>query len=110
MSLYTDYLKQIETRKEKGLHPKPIEDADLVEELIVQINDLGNEHRDGALHFFIYNTLPGTTSAAGVKAQFLKEIILGQSVVEEITPTLAFELLYHILYNFYLFYNYQWYF
>ena len=96
MSLYTDYLEQIETRKEQGLHPKPIEDAELVEELIAQIKDLGNEYRTESLDFFIYNTLPGTTSAAGAKAQFLKEIILGQSVVEEITPTFAFELLSHM--------------
>jgi aconitate hydratase 2/2-methylisocitrate dehydratase len=26
---------------------------------------------------FIYNVVPGTTSAAGLKAKFLKEIILG---------------------------------
>ncbi|HBY86994.1 MAG TPA: bifunctional aconitate hydratase 2/2-methylisocitrate dehydratase, partial [Colwellia sp.] len=45
---------------------------------------------------FIYNTLPGTTSAAGVKAAFLKEIILAKSVVAEITPTFAFELLSHM--------------
>jgi aconitate hydratase 2/2-methylisocitrate dehydratase len=88
MSLYTDYLEQIETRKDQGLHPKPIEDAELVEALIDQIKDVSHEHRAGSLHFFIYNTLPGTTSAAGVKAQFLKDILLGQSVVEEITPTL----------------------
>ena len=75
MSLYTDYLKQIESRKDQGLHPKPIEDADLVEVLIDQIKDLNHEHREGSLHFFIYNTLPGTTSAAGAKAQFLKDII-----------------------------------
>lgn len=77
MSLYTDYLKQIETRKEQGLHPKPIEDADFVEELIAQIKDLQHEHRADSLNFFIYNTLPGTTSAAGVKAQFLKDIVVG---------------------------------
>ena len=96
MSLYTEYLKQIETRKTQGLHPKPIEDAALVEELIERINDVAHEHRAGALHFFIYNTLPGTTTAAGVKARFLKEIILGTSVVAEITPTFAFELLSHM--------------
>jgi aconitate hydratase 2/2-methylisocitrate dehydratase len=57
---------------------------------------VSHEHRAGSLHFFIYNTLPGTTSAAGVKAQFLKDILLGQSVVEEITPDFAFELLSHM--------------
>ena len=96
MSLYTDYLEQIETRKTQGLAPKPIEDAELVEALIVQINDLENEHRSDSLHFFIYNTLPGTTSAAGVKAQFLKDIIVGKAVVAEITSEFAFELLSHM--------------
>ena len=83
MSLYTDYLNEIESRKEQGLHPKPIEDAALVEELIAQINDTGNAHRADSLNFLITNTLPGTTSAAGVKARFLKEVILGTSTVEE---------------------------
>ena len=96
MSLYTEYLKQIETRKEQGLHAKPIEDADFVTELIAQITDKEHQHRADSLHFFIYNTLPGTTSAAGIKAQFLKKIVLGQAIVEEITPTFAFELLAHM--------------
>lgn len=96
MSLYTDYLEQIETRKGEGLHPKPIEDADLVEELIAQINDREHEHRSDSLNFFIYNTLPGTTSAAGVKAKFLKQIILGDVEVEEISPDFALELLSHM--------------
>lgn len=96
MSLYTDYLDQIETRKGQELHPKPIEDAELVEELITQIKDTQNEYREESLHFFIYNVLPGTTSAAGVKASFLKEVIMGKSIVDEITPSFAFELLSHM--------------
>ncbi|MEC8629470.1 MAG: bifunctional aconitate hydratase 2/2-methylisocitrate dehydratase [Pseudomonadota bacterium] len=96
MSLYTDYLIEIENRKEQGLHPKPIDDGALVAELIEQIKDTANEHREASLNFFIYNTLPGTTSAAGVKAKFLKEIILGQEEVAEITPEFAFELLSHM--------------
>ena len=96
MSLYTDYLKEIDARKEQGLHPKPIEDAALVAELIEQIKDRGHEHRDDSLKFFVYNTLPGTTSAAGVKAQFLKQIALGKEVLEEISPDFAFELLSHM--------------
>ena len=63
MSLYTDYLAQIQTRKEQGLHPKPIETAELVAELIGQITDINHEYREGSLDFFIYNILPGTTSA-----------------------------------------------
>ncbi|SMO89344.1 bifunctional aconitate hydratase 2/2-methylisocitrate dehydratase [Paracoccus laeviglucosivorans] len=96
MSLYTDYLTEIETRKGNGLHPKPIDDGALVAELIAQIEDAGSEYRDGSLKFFIYNTLPGTTSAAGVKAAFLKKIILGETIVPEITPEFAFELLSHM--------------
>jgi aconitate hydratase 2/2-methylisocitrate dehydratase len=97
MSLYSDYLAEIETRKnELGLHPKPIDSAELLTEIIEQIKDTLNEHRSESLNFFIYNTLPGTTSAAGVKAKFLKQIILGDEVVKEITPEFAFELLSHM--------------
>ena len=97
MSLYTDYIAEIESRKnDLGLAPKPIDSAELLAEIIEQIKDQANEHRADSLNFFIYNTLPGTTSAAGVKAAFLKEIILANEVVAEITPTFAFELLSHM--------------
>jgi aconitate hydratase 2/2-methylisocitrate dehydratase len=96
MNFYNDYLKEIEERKEQGLHPKPIDGAELVSEIIAQIKDLNNENRVDSLQFFIYNTLPGTTPAASAKSQFLKEIALGQSVVKEITPDFAFELLSHM--------------
>ena len=96
MSLYLDYLKEIETRKAQGLSPKPIEDGALVSELIMQIKDASNEYRDDSLKFFIYNTMPGTTSAAGVKAAFLKEVVLGQSVLDELSPAFALELLSHM--------------
>jgi aconitate hydratase 2/2-methylisocitrate dehydratase len=96
MSLYTEYLQQIEQRKTEGLNPLPIDGADLTSEIISQIKDSANEHRESSLKFFIYNTLPGTTSAANAKAKFLKEIVLGESIVKEITPTYAFELLSHM--------------
>lgn len=96
MSLYLEYLKEIESRKEQDLHPKPIDGSELLAEIIAQIKDTGHEHREDSLNFFIYNALPGTTSAAGVKAKFLNEIILGESPVAEITPTFAFELLSHM--------------
>lgn len=96
MNLYKDYINEIEERKGQGLNPKPIDGAELLSEIIAQIRDLNNEHRKDSLKLFVYNTLPGTTPAAGVKAKFLKEIILGTSVVEEITPTYAFELLSHM--------------
>ncbi|MEP6929821.1 MAG: bifunctional aconitate hydratase 2/2-methylisocitrate dehydratase [Flavobacterium sp.] len=96
MNTYNDYIKEIEERKVQGLHPKPIDGAELLSEIISQIKDLDNANREDSLKFFIYNTLPGTTSAAGEKAEFLKEIILGGSVVKEITPAFAFELLSHM--------------
>jgi len=96
MSFYLDYIQEIKERKELGLNPKPIEGTELASEVIEQIKDKGHEHRKDSLKFFIYNTLPGTTDAALVKAQFLKKIILGTEVVEEITPTFAFELLSHM--------------
>lgn len=96
MKLYLDYLQEIEERKTQGLNPKPIDGAELLSEIITQIKDQGSEHRKASLNFFIYNVLPGTTSAAGEKAQFLKEIILGESEVEEISQAFAFELLSHM--------------
>ncbi|MBQ4822632.1 bifunctional aconitate hydratase 2/2-methylisocitrate dehydratase [Aquimarina sp. MMG016] len=96
MSIYNNYIKEIEERKSQGLHPKPIDGAELLSEIISQIKDKDNAHREDSLNFFIYNVLPGTTSAAGIKAKFLKEIILGDFVVEEITPAFAFEQLSHM--------------
>ncbi|MCC9063490.1 bifunctional aconitate hydratase 2/2-methylisocitrate dehydratase [Flavobacterium piscisymbiosum] len=96
MNIYQDYIQEIEERKGQGLNPKPIDGAELLGEIIEQIKDLNNEYRQDSLNFFIYNVVPGTTSAAGTKAKFLKEIILGQSEVKEITPAFAFELLSHM--------------
>ncbi|WP_300527505.1 bifunctional aconitate hydratase 2/2-methylisocitrate dehydratase [Maricaulis sp.] len=96
MSLYSDYLQEIETRKTQGLNPKPIEGAELAAEIIAQIKDTGSEHRAQCLEFLIYNTLPGTTPAAEQKAEFLREIITGEITVEEISVDFAFELLSHM--------------
>ncbi len=96
MALYDAYLENIETRKQQGLSAKPIDDGDLLAEIIGLIKQPDNGHRADALHYFIYNTLPGTTSAAGEKAAFLKEIILGQAAVDEISTDFAFELLSHM--------------
>jgi aconitate hydratase 2/2-methylisocitrate dehydratase len=96
MNIYQDYIQEIEERKAQGLHPKPIDSAELLSEIIAQIKDASNPHRNDSLNFFIYNTLPGTTSAAGVKAKFLKEIILGEYTLDEITPAFAYELLSHM--------------
>ena len=96
MNVYQEYLTEIEERKAQGLSPKPIDGSELIAQIITQIKDESNEHRAQSLDFFIYNTLPGTTSAAGEKAAFLKEIILGEYTVEEISPSFAFELLSHM--------------
>ena len=96
MNSYKEYINEIEERKSQGLNPKPIDGAELLLDIIEQIKDLNNEYRADSLQFFIYNVVPGTTPAAGVKAQFLKEIILGNVVVAEITPAFALELLSHM--------------
>ena len=96
MSLYEAYLEEIDARKQQGLSPKPVDDAALLAEMIELIKDTAHAHRADALKYFIYNTLPGTTSAAGAKAQFLKQIILGAAQVEEISEDFAFELLSHM--------------
>lgn len=96
MSLYQNYIQEIEDRKTQGLHPLPIDCGGLLAEIISQIKDPSHSHRKDSLDFLIYNTLPGTTSAAGEKANFLKEIILGNITVNEITPAFAYELLSHM--------------
>ncbi|TCN51119.1 bifunctional aconitate hydratase 2/2-methylisocitrate dehydratase [Flavobacterium circumlabens] len=96
MNTYKDYIQEIEERKIQGLHPKPIDGAELLSDIIEQIKDVNNEYREDSLKFFIYNVVPGTTNAAGIKAKFLKEIILGEFAVKEITPAFAFELLSHM--------------
>lgn len=97
MSLYSEYMDEIATRKKDlGLNPKPIDSAELLSEIIDQIKDTGNANREDSLKFFIYNTLPGTTPAAGVKAQFLKDIVLGNEIVAEISPEFALEQLSHM--------------
>jgi len=96
MSHYTEYIKEIEERKTQGLNPKPIDDSELLAEIISQIKDPENQHREQSLNFLIYNTLPGTTDAANEKANFLEEIILEKVSIEEITPNFAFELLSHM--------------
>ena len=91
---YIDYIQEIEERRGQGLHPKPIDASGLLSEIIDQIKDKNNEDREDSLLFLLYNTLPGTTAAAGVKAKFLKEIILGESKVEEISTAFALEQMY----------------
>ena len=96
MTLYSEYLIEIADRKKQGLHPKPIDSGELTEEIISQIVDPENPHREDSLKFLIYNTLPGTTSAAIVKAAFLKNIVLESTTVPEISPAFALEQLSHM--------------
>jgi aconitate hydratase 2/2-methylisocitrate dehydratase len=96
MNLYLEYLNEIERRKVQDLDPKPIDSAKLLSEIIEQIKDPSHEHRKDSLKFFTYNVLPGTTSAAVVKAKFLKEIILGEIILNEIPPDFAFKQLAHM--------------
>ncbi len=91
MSKYSDYLDEIESRKKQGLSPKPIDSDVLLNEIIEQVKDSANPYHEDSLNFLIYNTLPGTTSAARVKSEFLKEIILKKIFISEITPAFAFE-------------------
>ena len=39
MSMYKDYINEIQQRETQGLHPKPIDGADLLAEVISQIKD-----------------------------------------------------------------------
>ena len=96
MSHYSEYIEEIEERKTQALNPKPIDGSELLAEIISQIKDPDNEHREQSLDFLIYNTLPGTTDAAKEKANFLEEIILEKVSIEEISPKFAFELLSHM--------------
>ncbi len=96
MSAYENYLAEIEERKTQGLSPKPIDGAELIGEVIELLKKPDSPQRTDALHFFIYNTLPGTTSAASAKAEFLKKIVLGEEKVPEIDAASALEQLSHM--------------
>ena len=96
MNSYQKYLAEINERKNLDLNPKPIDSAELLEEIILQIKEKNHPERNNSLNFLIYNVLPGTTSAAVLKANFLKDIILKNEIVEEITEDFAFELLSHM--------------
>ena len=54
MSRYTEYLNEINERKTQGLHPKPIDDSALLNEIISHIKDKNNNNRAKSLEFFIY--------------------------------------------------------
>jgi aconitate hydratase 2/2-methylisocitrate dehydratase len=45
MNIYKDYIKEIEERKGQGLEPKPIDDGELLFEIITEIKDLDSSIR-----------------------------------------------------------------
>ena len=96
MSAYKKYIKEIEDRKSVGLNPKPIDEATLLNDIISHIKDCKSKLHNLSVNFLISNVLPGTTSAANVKAEFLKEIILGKYTLKDISYSFAFELLSHM--------------
>ena len=96
MNLYKDYLNEINERKKQDLQPKPIDNGELIKEIILNIEDEKSIYRKDSINFFIYNTLPGTTSAAHEKSKFLKKIILGKIIIKEISKSFALELLSHM--------------
>ena len=96
MTEYKKYINEIEKRKALNLNPKPIDTANLIKEIILQIKDENHPERKKSLDFLIYNVLPGTTSAAVIKADFLKDIITKKESIKEINEDFAFELLSHM--------------
>ena len=96
MKAYQEYINEIQEREALDLNPKPIDNADLLNDIILQIKKKDHPERKRSINFFIYNVLPGTTSAAVIKANFLKEIILEDEIVDEISIDFAFELLSHM--------------
>ena len=96
MKKYQEYIQEISRRKIEGLNAKPIENEDLLNDIIEIIKDANHKDRKACLEFFIYNTIPGTTSAANVKAKFLKNIILQKESIKEINIDYAFTLLSHM--------------
>ena len=85
MNLYNKYLAEIKKRKSEGLGAKPIESGKLLKEIINLIKAEEGPDRKSCLDYLVYNTLPGTTSAAKEKANILKEIIIGDFFIKEIT-------------------------
>ena len=96
MDLYKEYLTEITLRKEKGLSAKPIDNGDLARAIIKHVKSKDSKHHDKCVDFLIFNMLPGTTKAAGEKAEFLKQIITSVYKIDKISIDRAFELLSHM--------------
>ncbi len=96
MNYYKDYIIENEKRASEGLNPKPIESGELINEIISHIIAKNSVYRKSSIDFFIYNVTPGTTEAAILKANFLKDIITEKVFVDEINIDFAFEILSHM--------------
>ena len=57
MSNYKEYLKENKDRNALGLKPKPIDDGNLLSEIITNIKDLKFIDRDTCIDFFIYKEI-----------------------------------------------------
>jgi aconitate hydratase 2/2-methylisocitrate dehydratase len=96
MDLFEEYLTEIKLRKEQGLSAKPIDNGDLAREIITHVKSQNSKYHDKCVDFLIFNMLPGTTKAAGEKAEFLKQIISGIYQIDKVSIDRAFELLSHM--------------
>jgi aconitate hydratase 2/2-methylisocitrate dehydratase len=59
MSLYNEYIAEIETRKTQGLSAKPIDDGGLIKEIISHIKDANSLERADCLQFFYLQHFAG---------------------------------------------------
>ena len=95
MSLYAAYLDEITARKAQGLSPKPIDDAGLTQEIIAQIMMRGT--LTGPIACIISSIIRCPAPQCGWReSAVLKQIILGEETVDEISVDFAFELLSHM--------------
>ena len=49
-NIYQENINEIEERKQQGLHPQPIDSAELLDEIINQIKDINNTERENCIH------------------------------------------------------------
>ena len=55
MKLYEHYINEIESRKKLSLKPKPIDNGNLLKEIITEIKNVNSKHRENCLNFLIFN-------------------------------------------------------
>ena len=53
MKIYKDYINEINNRKKLSLKPKPIDDGNLLKEIINEIKDVNSKHRKECLNFHL---------------------------------------------------------